>query len=393
VDVAGLIASSLQLSNQDFLAGRINFSGSPGAGALQNQGSLTTPSGGRIYLIAPRVENSGLINAPNGDILLAAGHQVSLVDSSNPDLRVVVSAPDAMALNLGQIMAASGRIGIHAALLQQSGRISADAAVQGEGGRIFLKASEHAHLTAGSATTARGNSGGQVRVDAAGDGVLAGRVDVSASQGSGGQVQLLGKRVAVEATGSVDASGPLGGGQILVGGDYRGENPAVRSASQTRLDSGARLDADATLQGDGGKVIVWGNETTQAHGEISARGGARGGNGGLVETSAQYLDTQGAPGRYPRAPRPDGNVAAGPNRCLYRKFDRRSGRESNGRHLDNHVDGSQFHHLYSRSGNTTWLIQCHHRLDHRRYERHSLSWQHYRARLIFLDLRQHPDPD
>jgi len=156
VDVAGLIASSLQLSNQDFLAGRINFSGSPGAGALQNQGSLTTPSGGRIYLIAPRVENSGLINAPNGDILLAAGHQVSLVDSSNPDLRVVVSAPDAMALNLGQIMAASGRIGIHAALLQQSGRISADAAVQGEGGRIFLKASEHAHLTAGSATTARG---------------------------------------------------------------------------------------------------------------------------------------------------------------------------------------------------------------------------------------------
>lgn len=294
VDTAGLIASSLQITDQDFLAQRHRFQGSTSAGAIHNQGTLTTPNGGRIYLIAPNIENSGIINSPNGDVLLAAGHQVSLVDSNNPDLQVVVSAPENKVLNLGSIIAEGGRIGIHAALIQQSGRLSADSAVQDQGGRIFLKASHTARLDAGSTTTARGAQGGQIEIEAGTDNLVAGLVDVSGSRSTGGTAHLLGNRVAVESGATVAASGPLGGGQILVGGDYRGNNPAIRNATQTRLDAGSRLVADATTRGDGGKVIVWGNETTQAHGHISARGGARGGNGGFVETSAKYLMTYGA---------------------------------------------------------------------------------------------------
>jgi len=45
IDVAGLVASTLNLSNQDFLDGRLNFTSNPLAGKVENQGRITTPSG------------------------------------------------------------------------------------------------------------------------------------------------------------------------------------------------------------------------------------------------------------------------------------------------------------------------------------------------------------
>jgi hypothetical protein len=56
----------------------------------------------------------------------------------------------------------------------------------------------------------------------------------------------------------------------------------------------AVISADATQLGNGGKVIVWGQDTARVHGTLSALGGANGGNGGLVETSGNYLDVAGA---------------------------------------------------------------------------------------------------
>jgi len=88
VNVAGLVATSLNLSDADFLAGRHRFTSDPNAQAVNNAGNLTAQSGGEIYLIAPDVENSGVITAPNGEILLAAGSSVELVNSLDPALRV-----------------------------------------------------------------------------------------------------------------------------------------------------------------------------------------------------------------------------------------------------------------------------------------------------------------
>src|SRR6185369_10067059 len=45
IDVAGPVASTLNLSNADFAAGRLRFTDTPGAGKITNQGTITTPSG------------------------------------------------------------------------------------------------------------------------------------------------------------------------------------------------------------------------------------------------------------------------------------------------------------------------------------------------------------
>nr|WP_307729075.1 filamentous hemagglutinin N-terminal domain-containing protein [Massilia sp. IC2-476] len=271
VDVNGLVASTLNMSDADFLAGKKNFTAGPGgnnaAGNVRNEGMITTPSGGKVFLVAPNVENTGIISAPNGQVVLAAGRSVQLVDSSNPDLTVVVSAPGDQAINLGQVVASGGRIGIYGALVNQRGVVNANSAVVGQDGKIILKASKEAVLEQGSVTSAIG-------------------------AGTGGEVQLLGERVAIAGNAQVDASGATQGGTVLVGGDYQGKNPALPNAQQTSFGKDAVIRADATQAGKGGKVVLWSDGATTAAGSISARG-AGGGNGGLVETSGRQLAIDG----------------------------------------------------------------------------------------------------
>ncbi|WP_298923250.1 filamentous hemagglutinin N-terminal domain-containing protein [uncultured Ramlibacter sp.] len=268
VDVNGLVASSLAMTNADFLAGRLNFSGNGSEGRVASQGEIRTPQGGRILLIAPQVDNSGLLHAPGGEVVLAAGRSVRLADSSNPDLHVVVSAPQDQALNLGQIVAGGGNVGIYGGLVSQRGLVNADSAVLGAGGKIVFKASGDLLLEAGSKTSATGDS-------------------------KGGSIHLLGERVALRGNAQVDASGRSGGGTVLAGGDYQGGNPAIANAQQLRVGSEASIKADAIDSGDGGKVIAWSDGGTRMHGSISARGGAASGDGGFVEVSGRTLDMQG----------------------------------------------------------------------------------------------------
>ncbi|WP_460836150.1 two-partner secretion domain-containing protein, partial [Massilia agri] len=267
VDVNGLVASTLNISDSDFLAGKKTFTAGSTAGAVRNDGAITTPGGGKVFLVAPSVENNGIITAPNGEVVLAAGRSVKLVDSNNPDLDVVVSAPQDRAINLGQVVSSGGRIGIYGALVNQRGVVNANSAVVGENGKIVLKASGDTVLEAGSVTSATG-------------------------AGKGGEIQLLGTRVGIGGNALVDASGAQGGGTVLAGGDYQGKNAALPNAQQTWFGRDARIRADALVSGEGGKVVLWSDGVTGAYGSISARGAGRG-NGGLIETSGHELSTGG----------------------------------------------------------------------------------------------------
>ena len=294
INVAGLVASSLNLSDQDFLNGRMHFGEVPGAGAVVNNGTITTTSGGRVFLVAPDVQNTGIITSPQGQIVLAAGKSVDLVSEDSPFVTVKVTADSQQALNLGTLSADSGRIDMAAALVRNTGIVAANSAVVGEHGEIRLVATKDVTLDAGSTTTANGLSGGNVLVQAQnGTNLISGTVEAKGSSGTGGTVQALGVRVGVIGNGVIDASGDTGGGTVLFGGDAHGANPNVQNAQQAFIGSNGVIRADAGTTGDGGRVVVWSDQYTQFYGSISARGGSQSGNGGFVETSGATLNATG----------------------------------------------------------------------------------------------------
>lgn len=204
VDVAGLVASTLKMTDADFLAGRMRFTGDGSEKGIDNRGSITTGTGGSVYLFAPDVTNNGLITAPGGDVLLAAGRSIEIADATNPALRVILSAPEGKAVNIGQVVAEGGRIGMHGALVSNSGTLNASSAVA-EGGKIYLRATERIDLTETSQVLADGTKGGEITAIVSRDGILsgelyaAGRVSATGdgTTGSGGFLETSAAKVRV----------------------------------------------------------------------------------------------------------------------------------------------------------------------------------------------------
>lgn len=219
INVAGLVASTLNLSNADFLAGRMNFTDGAGAGSVLNQGAINA-AGGPVYMVGNAVTNQGIITSPGGEIVLAAGNSVELVNPGTPNLRVEIQAGDNEARNLGSVVADAGRIGIYAGLIKQGGVVNADSVVS-EGGRIMLKSTRSTTLEAGSVTSARGTSGGEIIVlSGMTDGVthVAGKLDASATVGDGGFIETSASRVKIADSAIVRARGGPAGkkGQWLI---------------------------------------------------------------------------------------------------------------------------------------------------------------------------------
>lgn len=288
IDTNSFVASTLDIADADFLAGRMRFMAGTVAGEIRNEGLITAGPGGMVALIAPSIVNSGIIHAPDGQILLAAGRSIEIASTDRADVRFEVQAPTDSVLNLGKLIAENGAISAFAATLRNAGEIRADRLVQGADGAVSLVASRDLTLAAGSITTANGIAGGNVRVQSlAGTTRIGGTIEARGATGGGGSVQVLGDRIALEGGSIIDASGRFGGGQVLVGGDYQGANAQVPNARRVSVAEGAALRADATEQGNGGRVIVWADENTRFGGTLSARGGAQSGNGGFAEVSGK----------------------------------------------------------------------------------------------------------
>ena len=106
-------------------------------------------------------------------------------------------------------------------------------------------------------------------------------MSVRSYDGVGGSIRILGERVALFDDTLIDVSGMAGGGEILIGGDIQGANEWVMNAQQTYVGVDTVLRADALEVGNGGKVIVWADDTAQIYGSIFARGGSVGGDGSI----------------------------------------------------------------------------------------------------------------
>ncbi len=173
VNVGGLVASSLGISNNDFINGTYSFSGGAASGPVSNAGTITTTGGGKVWLIAPNVTNTGIITAPNGDIVLAAGQQVYIVDPNNPEVAVVVNSPTDTATNIGSLLVTDGSVSIFGALVNQKGIISADHVSSDEKGRIFLKSTQGTTLYAGSSTIANADYS-NIQIESTGGAIIQG---------------------------------------------------------------------------------------------------------------------------------------------------------------------------------------------------------------------------
>lgn len=281
VDVGGLVASTLGISNEDFLAGRYRFAAEGAAGKVENLGVLQARERGTVALLGGQVSNEGTITARLGTAAAAAGNKVTLDFAGDGLTRITVdeAAVGAQIQNQGIVVADGGQAVLTAraanalteTVVNQSGVVRARSLVERDG-RIVLDGGET------GATIVRGT------LDASG----------TRSGGKGGTIQVLGHHVGVIDRALLDVRGDAGGGSVLMGGDYQGKNAAVRNAEATYFGREATIRADALAGGDGGKVIVWGNEAVRVHGTISAPGGKAGGNGGFIETSGKFLDAAGA---------------------------------------------------------------------------------------------------
>lgn len=110
VNVGGLVASTLNISDSDFMAGRYRFAGSSDAAVL-NQGTINA-EGGYVALLGANVGNDGIITARLGTVALAAGNAMTLDVAGDGLLNVTVSqgAVNALARNGGLIQADGGLV-------------------------------------------------------------------------------------------------------------------------------------------------------------------------------------------------------------------------------------------------------------------------------------------
>ena len=270
VNVGAIVATTMQLGDADFLAGNYNFSNA-GVGSVANYGLINATNS--VVLLGSDVSNQGSIFATTAS--LVSGNTVAL-DVSTDGLiraRVVDAAVQANIANSGDINATQ------VTLSAGQAKDTLNRVVNNSG---VIKATGFSSLN-GEITLQGGTT------------LNSGTLDATSATGNGGTVHMLGQHVGLIDSGSIDVSGATGGGTILVGGDYQGKNASIENAEVTYVGAQTTLKADATQNGNGGKVIVWADDTTRAYGSISAQGGALGGDGGFVETSGhRYLDVNGA---------------------------------------------------------------------------------------------------
>ncbi len=198
VNAGALVASTLNLKNDDFLAGRYAFEGGS-SHAIINQGNITAAQGGGVALIAAKVTNTGTIDAQRGHALLGAGSKVTLDFGGPVKLQVEQGAVDALVANGGAIRADGGTVVMTAraagdlasTVINNTGLVQAQTLASGEKGTILLLGDmAHGRIEVGGTLDARApgaGDGGFIETSAADVSTTAGLVvNAGAAQGKGG---------------------------------------------------------------------------------------------------------------------------------------------------------------------------------------------------------------
>ncbi|KUF08657.1 hypothetical protein AVJ23_21630 [Pseudoponticoccus marisrubri] len=307
VDVASLVATTHDIRTEDFANGRLEFTipGDPGASVI-NRGQVTVGNLGFGAFVAPHIRNDGAIVANLGRVEMASANgftldlhgdrlisfmvenpnDLGLVDSDGNPVGALVENSGTISANGGQVvLSAAAARGVINQVINTDGIIEANT-VATRGGRIILGGGDAGVVQVAGKVAARGDDHGE----------------------TGGTIAVMGEVLSATELAFMDASGSGGGGRLMFGGDYLGgraddtrlaelgierSEMDLEPSQVVALERDATLSADADDQGDGGVVIVWGDQGQFNHATLTATGGPNGGNGGFVETSAANLQFNG----------------------------------------------------------------------------------------------------
>ncbi len=272
INTAGFLATTNDIRNADFMAGKYNFNipGRPDA-SIVNKGTITATSGGFAALVAPGVRNSGTITATLGTVALASGNSFTL--DMYGDKLITLAVGDQIASKV--IDVASGRPLKSLVSNTRNGTLSAN------GGRVELTAA-----AARAVVDSVINTRGVIRADSIGHRngmiVLAAATGASKPAGApaqtikisgtlsaagkdrgtkGGTIVVSGEHIKLKQA-NLDASGRRGGGKVMIGGDWGGGNPnkslvknnqsatlenyAIGTATTVTIDGRTTINASAT---------------------------------------------------------------------------------------------------------------------------------------------------
>lgn len=278
VSVGGIVASTLDISNDDFLAGNYTFAGSSAASVV-NKGTISATQGGYVSLLGKTVSNQGAITATLGTVALSAGSKTTLNFGGNSLVDVTIDK------------------GVFNALVENKQIIKAD------GGQVIMTArAADAVLSAQvnntgivQARTMAGLTGGvkkgRIELNAHGGKTsVSGKLDASAtSGGDGGFIETSGDKVKVNDTAIVTTKADHGvSGTWLIdptsftiysGSSGQTDSGIGAATLQTNLQSGDVKIVTSASGSESGDINInaslnWSKNvlTLAAYGDINVNG-------------------------------------------------------------------------------------------------------------------------
>ncbi len=211
VNAGGFTASTLNISDANFMAGNMVYERNGSTAGIVNQGSITAAPGGYVALLGATVSNEGSITTKGGSVVVGAGETIKVPVSGTGRIKLELTpaAINASVSNSGSIVTEGGQVYMQALALNraaaqilQSGSIDTtgekggDVHVLADGGHIRVKGSVTANSTNGTA-------GGDIYIGRDKDtNVLAAVGDASGAklESQGGFVETSGRFLDIKGT-------------------------------------------------------------------------------------------------------------------------------------------------------------------------------------------------
>ncbi len=226
LDVQGIVASTLDIADNDFMAGNYVFDKGTGSDAsVVNQGNIQTRNGGYVVLAGDYAENDGLIQAQSGHVILASGTRTTLTLNGNRFVNFAVNDATLAKLagtdNTGSLIADGGTVimtadvanQLKATVVNNTGLIEAQAIAKGTGA-IYLTATGGNIINAGTldADAAKvGQAGGDIilKGDAETDLTTTSKISATGLAANGGSLEISGKTINVRGTATIGKGGNM----------------------------------------------------------------------------------------------------------------------------------------------------------------------------------------